>query len=913
MITGFSPTPFWVPPPTPVATDGTMRIVTDFPPVQTIPLGINPAWWPINPAQQAILQSPAEMLLGGGSSGFGKSEILPADAMQEYYLPTLRGLLLRESLGEMDQLSDRMKVMYEPLGASYRNRSGGGEWEFPIYDERTRKPLRRKGGARIRYGYLAKDSDIGRYRGNPKSWLGIDESGLQPVKRVRTMIPWLASTDKRLRVRARFASNPGGVGACVDEGEVLTPLGWQQIQHMKVGDPVYTVNAMGVMVVSIVQQVHSHWHEGEMIRAKARGLYISCTPNHRVARVGGQRWQSSGAKFSLVPFDDLPGQATILRSVEWKGNPVQSVHLDRCTSRHWGRDKAAHTRELSGTNLCALFGWFLSEGCLFIDDARPGRSRVEISQKKPRTREILRVFLESCGFRPSWTFSGASIYSREWVRYMEAFGFGNCYTKYIPAFVKQGTHADLRAFFDAAMDGDGHWVRKGSSGHYYTTSRQLADDVSEIALKLGYIVHITFRDRGGNYARSYDVAFKTSKSRGTELLTGNHRYKVNTETKRRSEVRREMFSGNVYCIGVPDTHNFIIRQRGSIWVSGNSWQMPVFLRNWCPLHYPPAPGDNNPLRSVVPGKVYSGASWSWPPKPSELVHMTTAFFPATVFDNPLYDQSKIDKLRSQTPEIQMQLLYGCWCNAESLYFGFMNPERQCPRQLVQDAWWMNHVISIDYGFKNSSAAAGLYVTQESGQTFGIDEVIERQMGAVEYAKMIVEKWIKPNLGDHPRRVEFVVMDPATDSHDDVGKSKFELMAEVFAEYGVPSVKAHKDSEDNAQNLYAGVASNMLVLTTGMPHTFNAVSTRVIDERRAILKVHGDPLDDCIDSLLYFWNTFIRESKKPERLKLEESLQKMREAGADATAVARRSLMETRRIEEQERKKNRGLSLRGGRR
>lgn len=553
MITGFAPTPFWIPPPAPVSSTEITRIETDFPPVRTIPLGINPAWWPINPAQQAILQSPAEMLLGGGSSGFGKSEILPADAMQEYWLPTLRGLLLRESLGEMDQLSDRMKVMYEPLGANYRNRSGGGEWEFPIYDEKTRKPLRRKGGGRIRYGYLAKDSDIGRYRGNPKSWLGIDESGLQPVKRVRTMIPWLASTDRRLRVRARFASNPGGVGA--------------------------------------------------------------------------------------------------------------------------------------------------------------------------------------------------------------------------------------------------------------------------------------------------------------------------------------------------------------------SWQMAVFLRNRCPLHYPAAKGDINPLRSVVPGKVYSGASWSWPPSPSELVHMTTAFFPATVFDNPLYDQSKIDKLRSQTPEIQMQLLYGCWCNAASLYFGFVNPERQAPRQLIRDEWWMNHVISIDYGFKNSSAAAGLYVIEESGQTFGIDEVIERQMGAVDYAKMIVEKWISPKIGGHPRRVEFVVMDPATDSHDDVGKSKFEMMADVFKEYGVASVKAHKDSEDNAQNLYAGLASNMLVLTSGMPHTFNSVSTRVIDDRRAILKVHGDPLDDCIDSLLYFWNTFIRESKKPERMKLQEQLNKMREAGADATALARRSMMETRKIEEKEKQQGKGLSLR----
>lgn len=554
MLTTFSPTPFWVPPPAPTSTTAEgMRIATNFRPVDTIPLGIDPKWWPISPSIQAAICSPASMVLAGGASGGGKSDYLVGDAMQEYWLPTFRGILFRESLGEMDQLSDRMKAIYEPLGAKYRGRSGGGEFEFPIFDERTRRPLRRKGGARIRFGYLARDSDIGKYRGNQKSWIGIDESGMQPVKRVRSVIAWLAPIDRRLRPRIRLASNPGGVGA--------------------------------------------------------------------------------------------------------------------------------------------------------------------------------------------------------------------------------------------------------------------------------------------------------------------------------------------------------------------AWQMPVFLRNRCPLHYPPPPMDDNRDRSVVPGKVYSGAAWSWPPTPSELVHMTTAFFPATVADNRFYGQQKIDVLRSQTPEIQMQLLYGCWCNAASLYFGFLRPEMQMPFQMLRPEWWWSHYISIDYGFKNSSAASGLYATSEMGQTFGVDEAIERQMGAVDYAKMIVEKWIKPKLGDHPRRIEFVVMDPATDSHDDVGKSKYELMAEVFNEHGVPCLKAHKESSDNAQNLYSGLGQNMIVVTTGMPQTFASLSTRVIDERRAVLKVHGDPLDDCYDQTAYFWNTFIRESKKPERLKLQESLDKMRAAGADTTALARTALIKTREIQAKEYSQARGLSLR----
>lgn len=485
--------------------------------------------------------SPAQILMYGGQSGGGKSNFLVADAMQEYTIPTFRGLLLRESLGEMDQIGDEMEKAYLPLRARYRGRSGGGEWKFPS-------------GARIRFGYLATDADLKKYRGNTKSWIGIDESGLQPVTRVRPMIPWLISTDPRLRVRMRLATNPGGVG---------------------------------------------------------------------------------------------------------------------------------HT-----------------------------------------------------------------------------------------------------------------------------------------------------------------------------------------------------------------------------------WQMAAFLRNLCPLHYPANTHDDNPTKtSVWPGRVYSGSSWSWPPTRSELVHKTTAYFPASVTENPLYGQDKIDSLRSQTAEIQMQLLHGCWCNAASLYFGFMRPDWMAPIQEVYDQWWWNHAISIDYGFGNSAAAAGRFAIDENGRAFGTDEIIEKKMGSEDFAKKICEQWIKPRPGEETPKFLFVCIDPANDSHDNIGLSNFEIMANVFAQYGVPTIKSHKAPADNAQNLYRGLASHDIVITSGMRQTFNAVSTRTIDERKAIKKIHGDPLDDCYDMCAYFWNTWIIEAVKPERLKLEESLEKMRQAGADATAIARRSMMETRKIESKEQEKVKGLSLR----
>ena len=551
---------YWTPPaiqpPMAALRVGELVIPNSLPPWEPPPSGLDPSWWPLNYIQQAALCSPAQLLLYGGQAGGGKTGFLVGDAMQERYLPSFRGLLLRESLGEFDQIGDLMEQAYHTYlpkneRARYRSRTGGGQWVFPILDAKGR--VTGRDGARVRYGYLASDRDLGKYRGNPYSWLGIDESGLHPMHRVRRILAWMRSTDKRLRVRARFASNPGEVG--------------------------------------------------------------------------------------------------------------------------------------------------------------------------------------------------------------------------------------------------------------------------------------------------------------------------------------------------------------------HGWQMAVFLRNRCPLHHPAlGPLDCSDQRSVWTGTVYDGASWSWPPTRSELVHKTTAFFPASVADNPLYGQDAVDSLLSQTPEIQMQLLHGCWCNAQSLYFGFLRPEYMAPLPMIQDQWWWNHFISIDYGFGNSSAAAGMFAVDPNGRIFGTRELCEQKMISKEFAEKICELWVKPLMGRERPRILFATIDPANDNEDGTGETNFDIIQGVFSKYGVSLIKSHKNPYDNAQKLYTGLAGQTLVLTDGMRKTFNSVSTRVIDGRKAVKKVHGDPLDDLYDMVAYAYNTWLAESVKPERLRIEEQTKKMRAAGQDESGIARWSLQELQKVEAAEKAAAGGVRL-----
>lgn len=550
----------WMPPalaaPLPPLRMGELTIPNNLPAWEPPDEGLRPSWWPLNYIQQAALRSLAQLLLYGGQAGGGKTGFLVGDAMRERHLPTFRGLLLRESLGEFDQIGDLMEQAYHTFlpknqRARYRTRTGGGQWIFPVLDAKGR--VIGRDGARVRYGYLASDRDLGKYRGNPYSWLGIDESGLHPMHRVRRILAWMRATDPRLFVRARFASNPGEVG--------------------------------------------------------------------------------------------------------------------------------------------------------------------------------------------------------------------------------------------------------------------------------------------------------------------------------------------------------------------HGWQMSVFMRNRCPLHYPAqGPGDCSDLRSTWVGQVYNGASWTWPPTRSDLVHKTTAFFPASVTDNPLYDADAVSSLLSQTPEIQMQLLHGCWCNAESLYFGFLRPEYMAPYPAIQDQWWWNHFISIDYGFGNSWAAAGMFAVDPYGRIFGTRELSERKMTSKDFAEKICALWIDPLMGEARPRILFATIDPANDNEDGTGETNFDIIQKVFSQHGVTLIKSHKNPYDNAQKLYSGLASQQLVLTDGMRQTFNSVATRVIDVRKAVKKVHGDPQDDLYDMVAYAYNTWVAESVKPERMRIQEEVEKMRERGVDATSIARWSLTEIKKLEARERNAEGGVRL-----
>ena len=358
---------------------------------------------------------------------------------------------------------------------------------------------------------------------------------------------------------------------------------------------------------------------------------------------------------------------------------------------------------------------------------------------------------------------------------------------------------------------------------------------------------------------------------------------------------------------------------------GHSFLMKVFLRNRCPVHYPADFLDNRPFEtSVYPGRVYRGACWT----DDSPVHKTTAFIPARLADNPMYGREKLESLLSQSKAIQQQLLYGCWCNAAGLYFDFMRPDDVIPYATIGDSWWWQHFISIDYGYGNSAAAAGGYAINPNGTVFKTRERVERKMPALKFARCLCKDgfdrvdypsqapqatWLKKLKARDPEkpRMSFCVMDPAMDQHHGTGKSVYTVISEVMAEHGVGSIKAAHDPAGNAQVIYNGLANKGLVLTRDsaeLPLSYRAISSRIVDERKAVKKIHGAWEDDVYDESAGGYNTWRENSEKPARTALQEELAQLRKDGADETTLARLAWQREKAIQAQERQSAKGVRL-----
>jgi hypothetical protein len=154
-------------------------------------------WIPHSGAQTEFLSRSEFEVLFGGSAGPGKTDCLVAALTRDIARPRYRGLLVRRTFPQLQEIIDRCWRLYPALGGNYR--ATEKRWQFPS-------------GAIIDLGHMQHEADKYNYQGKEYHRAAIDELTQFTETQYTYLISRLRTTDPEIKPQIIASTNPGGIG-----------------------------------------------------------------------------------------------------------------------------------------------------------------------------------------------------------------------------------------------------------------------------------------------------------------------------------------------------------------------------------------------------------------------------------------------------------------------------------------------------------------------------------------------------------------------------------------------------------------------------------------------------------------------------------------------------------------------------
>ena len=156
-------------------------------------------WRPQPGPQSLLLSCPVLDILFGGARGGGKSDGLMGSwlAHASRHGAYARGIFLRRSMSELEEVQARMVEVFPRIGAAFK--VGSRTWTMP-------------GGAMLKMRFLDNDDDASKYQGHSYTWLGVDEAGAFASPKPLDMLKATLRSVHGVPCQQLLSANPGGRG-----------------------------------------------------------------------------------------------------------------------------------------------------------------------------------------------------------------------------------------------------------------------------------------------------------------------------------------------------------------------------------------------------------------------------------------------------------------------------------------------------------------------------------------------------------------------------------------------------------------------------------------------------------------------------------------------------------------------------
>lgn len=354
--------------------------------------------------------------------------------------------------------------------------------------------------------------------------------------------------------------------------DILTDRGWLPIGEVTVGDQVLSRAPDGRAAFYPVTKTFRHrapW----LVEFKGKGVDLRVTPNHKMLVEN-----KAGDKQELIEASEF---LTDRRGLTARYIPLTSAVDGERPKTIYGIDAAAYVR---------LLGWYVSEGSCIVSKSRYVSKRhgdereyelngsFSIAQSKranPKNYQQIIDDLKACGFTYKEYDRAIIVHARSMPAMLKAElrALGKVYDKHLPAHVMKLAPELQEQLLETMIAGDGNIRRRPNridNVTYFTTSRLLADQVQEIAQRVGRRATLTVVE-----ARLGGVI------NGRQITGAAEGYTLRILEKTRVQVsklsRRPVpHNDDVACVEVDPHHTVYVRRNGiPVWCGNSNVKFPL--------------------------------------------------------------------------------------------------------------------------------------------------------------------------------------------------------------------------------------------------------------------------------------------------------------------------------------------------
>lgn len=181
------------------------------------------AWHPQEGPQTALIRCPVFEVFFGGARGGGKTEGSLGDWLEHSnaYGEAATGVFFRRKFKQLSEVIARSQQIYKKLGAEFNTQRS--EWKM-------------KGGGRLLFRYLERDSDAEEYQGHNYTRVYFEEVTNFPTPNPINLMRATLRSPSGVPVGMRLTGNPGGPGHNWVKARFITPnpSGYQVITDSEI-------------------------------------------------------------------------------------------------------------------------------------------------------------------------------------------------------------------------------------------------------------------------------------------------------------------------------------------------------------------------------------------------------------------------------------------------------------------------------------------------------------------------------------------------------------------------------------------------------------------------------------------------------------------------------------------------------